>query len=311
MTTLAELYRAGLSSDQKDAWRRASIEGASDSDIMNWFDVQKKDPKAIEAGRAALEANPDRYGKADSLIHYLDPNFKGYGYNESETDGRAQWDQSNQNILRQAKAFDPNAALDASGQLQMDRSKLPAFAGGNANAKYVGNGLSDLRTNDGTGRVQDPSKVIHDANYGNFTVANNLSTAPGDSDSGFMGQLGKYAPAVISTIMSAGMGAAAGPLLGSLLSAGIGPGGIGNKLAMGEPIDWGKTALNAGIGAAGGILGGAGGIVPPEVSSVFKQISPYINLGNGIYGARKGNVGSGIVAGLTLGQLLQNGMGGG
>ena len=173
--------------------------------------------------------------------------------------------------------------------------------------KYIGNGLSDLSIDSGQNRVQDLSKIIHDPNYGNFTAANNMSVSEGDSTSGAMGQLGKYAPSVIAALMSMGMGAAAGPLIGAALSATIGPGGIGNKLAMGEPIDWGKTAMNAGISAAGGVLGGAGGIVSPDIANAFKAISPYISLGNGIYGASKGNAGAGLGAGVTLAQLLNSG----
>jgi hypothetical protein len=163
--------------------------------------------------------NPDEWGKASSLVRFLDPSFKGFGYNQSEIGGREQWDKYNEDLLRQAKAFDPNASLDSEGQLQMDRSKLPAFAGGNQNVKYIGNGLTDLRTDNASGRVQDPDKVIRDTNYGNFTAANNLSTAPGDSDSGFMGQLGKYMPTAISALMSMASGIPVASIVGGLAAA--------------------------------------------------------------------------------------------
>jgi hypothetical protein len=161
---------------------------------------------------------------------------------------------------------------------------------------YTGNGGAD---------VNDLSKVIHDPNYGDFVAKQYMGQAAGDSTSGFMGQLGKYAPAAISTIMSMGMGAAAGPLIGGLLSGTLGPGGIGNKLAMGEPVDWGKTATNMGISALGSVLPG---MLPDGAAATFKSISPYVNLGRGIYGAAKGNIGSGVGAGITLAQIL-NGAG--
>jgi hypothetical protein len=60
-----------------------------------------------------------------------------------------------------------------------------------------------------------------------------------------------------------------------------------------------------GMGALGGLAGGAGGMLPPDVAKILNDISPYISLGKGIYGVSKGNAGSGVGAAMTLGKLLQ------
>ena len=227
--------------------------------------------------------------------------------------------------LRLAQKYDPNAHVDDAGQIIFDRSLLPQATApqlqnlGRFNQGDKGGGFYDAYaalTPDGKGNytgnggadVNDLSKVIHDPNYGDVVAKQYMGQAEGDSTSGAMGQLCKYAPAAVAAIMSMGMGAAAGPLIGAAMSGAIGPGGIGDKLAMGEPIDWGKTATNAGISALGGALGsGMGNILPSGVTDAYKAISPYISIGRGIYGASKGNAGAGLGAGVTLAQLLNSG----
>jgi hypothetical protein len=312
MTTLADIlsYKGTLPKDQQNAWRESQAQGLNDSDIYNWFQAKQANPDAVAAGQAAFNADPaNQYGpgKLSLIAQYVDPNFRGIAM--SAGDNSDEGNQQATYALKQAQTIDPNAHFDQQGILQFDRSKLPSFSGGNQNAQYINKGLSNLNIDSGQNRVQDLSKVIHDPNYGNYTAASNLSTSPGDSTSGFMGQLGKYAPAAISAIMAAGMGAAAGPLIGGLMSGTLGPNGIADKLTTDQPINWGQTGMNMGIGALGGVLGGAGGLVPSGVSDAFKAISPYVNIGRGIYGATKGNIGSGVGAGMTLAQLLNSGGG--
>jgi len=173
---------------------------------------------ANSIGMAGGVNNPDydpkydlfTHGKTSDLIRYLDPSYAGVGM-PGEMATTDDWDQYNvnrQRALDQAKAIDPNASYadGPGGLLQFDRSKLPAFKGGNENIKYVNQGLTNLWDTGSAGRVKDPSKVLHDPNYGDYTAAGNLSTAPGDSDSGFMGQLGKYMPSAISALMSMASG---------------------------------------------------------------------------------------------------------
>jgi len=165
--------------------------------------------------------------------------------------------------------YDPNAHVDDRGELVYDASKLPKMSpqmqqvwdqsGGNSgNGNQFQTNFSQMYGGKGVGNAElkDPTQVIHDPIYGDYTYKGNLNQAPGDSTSGFMGQLGKYAPAVITAIMSAGMGAAAGPLLGAVMSGTLGPNGMADKLTQGQPMDWGKTALNMGTSALTGWAGG-------------------------------------------------------
>jgi hypothetical protein len=297
MPTPAEVYRQSLSSGDQNAWQESLNMGSNNNDIYNWFQAKQANPDAIASAQAAFNADPaNQYGpgKLSLLAQYIDPNFRGVGlaFGDDSEEGNAKM----KIALQQAKSIDPNAHFDNQGVLQLDRSKLPAFVGGNQNAQYINKGLSNLIIDSGQKRVQDPTKVIHDPNYGNYTAANNLSVSPGDSNSGFMGQLGKYMPYVTSAIMSAGMGAAAGPLMGAALSGTLGPGGIGNRLAMNEPINWGNVAKNVGMSAAGslipGAMGGAmqglTGSMPSYMGDLLKYLG-YAQKGYGIYNQVKGH----------------------
>jgi len=222
-------------------------------------------------------------------------NFSNSG--DTEADNRAT------DIFKLAQKYDPNAQIGDAGNILYDKSKLPQMS--DQLKHYYGNGqgffdnFANL-TNAGNGRytgnggadVNDISKIIHDPNYGDYVYKGYMGQAPGDSTSGFMGQLGKYAPSVISTIMSAGMGAAAGPLIGGLLSGTIGPGGIGNQLAMGQKVNWGNTARNFGMSALGsmlpGLMGGAVGGLPKGMGDLMKYIN-YARQGYGIYNNVRGH----------------------
>jgi hypothetical protein len=201
-------------------------------------------------------------------------------------------------ILELAKKYDPNASVGESGNIVYDKSKLPQMSDQLKSIYGTGNGFFNNFSNvqnDGTGKytgnggadVNDKSKIIHDDNYGDYVYKGYMGQAPGDSTSGFMGQMGKYMPSVVSAIMAAGMGVGAGPLMGGLLSSGLGPGGIGNKLAMGEKVDWGNVAKNAGMSVAGGLIGGGipglqgMGTMPKQLGDIMK----YINMARQGYGA--------------------------
>lgn len=137
--------------------------------------------------------------------------------------------------LLQAKKYDPNAEIRQDGDVQslfFDRSKLPKFLGGDPSQYSKMGGLQDLTTNNNFERVLDKSKVLHDPNYGDFTLPSNLRQAANDGSGGFMGQLGKYMPGVISSIMGAATGGALTPgLLNGVISATEG-GGYGGLLGM-------------------------------------------------------------------------------
>jgi len=177
-------------------------------------------------------------------------------------------------LLKLAQQYDPNAHIGTGsdgrmeGSLVFDRSKLPTSVMGNLSKFDLGGGkggniwdnyaLVDASGKaNGGAHIKDPTKIIHDPNYGDFVAKNNLDVAPGDSTSGFMGQLGKYAPYAVSAVMSAGLGAGAGPLLGAALMSAGGPGGIIPSMVDGQKPDWKKIGINAATSAAGGLLGGA------------------------------------------------------
>jgi hypothetical protein len=158
--------------------------------------------------------------------------------------------------LKQALQYDPNAKLE-NGNLVFDKSKLPAFKGGATNQYDKYGGLVDLTTNDAGDRVKNSQYVISDPNYGDYTVAGNLSQAGNDSaGSGVMGQLEKYMPYVTMALMSAGIGAGAGPALGGLISSGM---KAGESLSMGQGVNWesilGSLAGMTGIPGAGALTG--------------------------------------------------------
>lgn len=224
--------------------------GAKPQDVWNWFQTKAKDPNAIAQGQAQWEQDPNKYGTGSGLVDLIRNGNTGKAFFDLSTDEGAA-------SLKQLKAFDPNAHWDENtGQISYDPTKLPKWTGGSQYLPYLNKGMVNMATDSAAKRVQDPSKIIHDPVYGSYTPNTNLSVSEGDSNKGFMGQLGKYAPSVISAIMSAGYGAAAGPLAGALLSGTLGPNGVGQHLAMGDKMDWGKTAINMGTSALTGWAGG-------------------------------------------------------
>jgi len=199
-----------------------------------------------------------------------------------------------------AKKYDPNAKLGDAGDLQFDRSKLPQSSllgtlasydqGGGKGGNFWDQYSKAYKSGDGGYRgpggaeMLDPTKVLHDPVYGDFIHKSNLKQAPGDQSSGLFAQTEKYMPSIISAIMAAGMGVAAGPMIGGLMSSAIGPGGIGDKLSMGEKVNWGNVAKNAGMSMAGGALGGSfgdlGGALGGglgEAGGALQQIMPWLN----------------------------------
>lgn len=193
----------------------------------------------------------NRAGMTDNIL------FKGDG-----TDDNAQA------IFDLAKKYDPNAKIGQAGELLFDRSKLPQQGFMSTLAKYDqgggkgGNFWDKNRMLGADGKtvggadVLNPAMVTKGGDYGNFVDKRGMAQEQGDKQVGFMGQLEKYMPAVVSAIMAAGMGAGAGPMLGGLMSGTIGPGGVANKLSMGEDVDWKKVGTNAAMGVAGGYLPG-------------------------------------------------------
>jgi len=183
--------------------------------------------------------------------------------------------------MGQLKRFDPNATIDANGNYKFDQSKLPQFMGGHVNpdaSKYGGWVKAPIHTGD-KGHVLDKNAVYKDPIYGDVTYRQNTFDPSSDGNGGFMGQMEKYMPSIITAIMSAGMGAGAGPLVGSLLSSTLGPGGIGNKLAMHEKINWGNVAKNTGMSLAGsalGSLGSAGGNLG-QIGQTIQSTMPWLN----------------------------------
>jgi hypothetical protein len=287
MTTLADMMKsAGITDYDQRSSQDSLNQGAKPEDIVNWW-------KAKKSG-APMSAPPD-----DMSLLLQAP------ITMPDSLGDGSFDQQRYDTM-QAQQRLRAKYTDANGVFTPPKSMF----GGTEIPKglaHLNSGRSDIGGQD----INDPSKVIHDPVYGDFIDKRYLGQNPGDSTAGFMGQLGKYAPAAISAIMSMGMGAAAGPLIGAVLSGTIGPGGIAPKLAMGDKVDWGKTALNMGLGVAGGALaGGAGGnFIPPEVSSAFSKVSPYLSMGKSIYGAAKNpNAGSIGNAGLTLAQIIAKGL---
>jgi len=180
--------------------------------------------------------------------------------------------------FRQAQNYDPNASIDAGGMIQMDRSKLPKFIGPDPNASYGKQGSNDINFSNlfspiiagkgvGGAEVKDPSKIIHDPNYGDWVAKSDLNPSPGDSTSGFMGQLEKYMPMVVSSIMAAGIGAGAGPALGGLIQGGM---KAGDSLANGGGLNYQQL-----LGSLAGMTGipGAGGLINFIMQQMQKQKS--------------------------------------
>jgi hypothetical protein len=184
--------------------------------------------------------------------------------------------------VAQARKYDPNAYQDGTGKIVYDQSKLPKWNGPQGTNPQ---NFKSLWSKNDEDRVIDPKYMFRDPHYGNFTYAGNLRQAEGDKSTGFMGQLGKYMPAVISSIMAAGMGAGAGPLMGGLLSSGIGPGGVMDKLVGHQPINWGNIAKSTGMSLLGSQLPGLMGQIPGAQGAMgnLGDIMKWVNRGRTAY----------------------------
>ncbi len=198
-----------------------------------------------------------------------------------EAAGENMYNERGAKALAQAKQYDPNAHIDDEGYLIFDKSKLPKWAGPSGNDMKKAGGWASLNENNAGDRLKDNQYVVKDANYGDYTVRGNLKEASNDqAGGGIMGQAQTYMPSIVSAIMAAGMGAAAGPMLGGALSAGIGPGGIADKLTMGEDIDWKKAGINAAMSIGGGYLANvAQGMIPSELTQMLQTVKPWIDRG--------------------------------
>lgn len=294
MATLGQINAQGGKYLTPEAINRALAGGAGDAagqtHVDDWL---RANPNQSDYGLAALLGGPQ-------------------GINENDDTGATQMRQ--QQLLEMAKKYDPGAHMSEAGQAVWDQSKLPAFAGGDLK-QYGGlSNLVSLSENNAGGRVTDPSRIINDPNYGAWTMRGNVGEAGNDSFGGGIGQMGKYMPYVVSAVMSAGMGAAAGPIIGALMSGTLGPGGVGNQLVMGDKVDWGRIGTNMGIAALGGLASGAGGfgsVLPSGVSDTIGAVSPYARAGMSTYNAvrnRGQNPGADIGAGISLARLFNGGV---
>jgi hypothetical protein len=160
-------------------------------------------PSLDEAGRNGLSRFLGHNGMMDASV--VPENGEGIGQwgSQSELDA----------AMAALKQFDPNAKIEQ-GVISYDQSKLPQFQGGDLGGHDLFNaGLTSLNTNDAGSRMLNPNAVIHDKNYGDYTPTRNLSAAANDTPSGAMGQLEKYMPGVISSVMAMATGGALSPQL--------------------------------------------------------------------------------------------------
>lgn len=261
-----------------------------------------------------LRANrdPNDFGVASTLFDRNQEINRPTGVNLVGGGGLLDYNNAQQQ-LAQASKFDPNASLELVGDpgrenygpegnainnyiLHMDNSKLPKFAGADFDTKKYGP-LTPLSSNNAGDRVIDPSRVIHDENYGDYTSPRNLTQASNDAPSaGIMGQMEKYMPSVVGAAMSMASGGLVSPALVQALAA------------AGEG-DWGqvgKLAPSYAMSLLGGQVGGA--LLPAEMTEGLNVIKPWLSGANGIYqAAKKPGLGSGVGAGMTLAQILSRG----
>jgi hypothetical protein len=197
------------------------------------FMANKADALLGLAGSESTTGKSDKYGNTTAL--------RSNDFSNNEAAGVY--------ALQQAKQFDSNARLQ-NGVLLFDRSKLPQFAGGGTKQYDKYGGLANLTENNAGDRVKDPRYIIHDENYGDYTLRGNLSQASNDAPSaGIMGQMEKYMPSIIGMIMSMASGGAMSPGLIQAASGVGGGGSMGNLLAM-----IGRSIANSYVPGSGSLI---------------------------------------------------------
>jgi hypothetical protein len=184
----------------------------------------------------------------------------GYWSDEGNTGGRMedgsidQMEADRSAMLNRQKAMytDANGVFTPPKSIFGDLSKFSKNGTGNINDYF-----SQVENGRGRGGAEliDPKKVYHDPNYGTWTPRNNLKQLASDSDSGFMGQLGKYAPMAIQATMGAATMGAAGPLIGGAIMAGNQAMG---QLATGGHVDFKNMGKNAILSYLASVVPGLG-----------------------------------------------------
>ena len=267
---------AGITDYDERSSQDSLNQGARPEDIVNWWKAKKSGaPMAPAPDDMSLLLSPE-ITMPDSLG---DGSFDQQRYDTMQAQQR----------LR-AKYTDANGVFTPPKSIFGDNAKaLGQFA-------HLNSGRSDIGGQD----INDPSKVIHDPIYGDFIDKRYLGQNAGDSTSGFMGQVGKYAPQAIGAVMSMASGGLMSP---SLIQA---------AAAAGEG-DWkglGKIAPGLAMSVLGGQIGQS--FLPKELTTGFNAAKPFISGAQSLYNAvNKPSVGSAAGAGLTLADIIKRyGMGG-
>ncbi len=201
-------------------------------------------------------ADPSDYGDASMLQPWANGG-QGMGFSQN---GDPETEALKAKILAQAQRYDPKASMDPYAGLQMDKTQLPQWHGGDPAQYAKMGGLTALSTNNAGDRVMDPRYIIKDANYGDYTPTGNLKQAGNDqAGSGIMGQMQTYMPSIIGAIMSAASGGFMSPqVVDAAAAAGSG--------------DW-KGVGKMAPGLAMSMLGGqaASSFLPTGVPSIFSK----------------------------------------
>jgi len=299
MATLGQINAQGGRYMTPEAINRALAGGAGDGPgqqhVDDWL---QNNPNANDWGDASLLlGGPDK------------GNINGWTADENGNPTAAS--QYQQDILKQALQFDPNAHMVGNMYADYDASKLPQFAGGDLKALGGKDNLVSLSTDNAGGRVKDPSQIINDPHYGAYALRQNLNQSANDAaGGGISGALTKYMPSVVGGVMSMATGGLMSP---QLISA------IGNA-ADGQKTDIGKLLLNmAGSYALGQVPGLANAAGMTGLTTGMDTVMPWLNKGMSAYQlamqaeqAAKGNTGAQVGAGFTLGKLFnQYGLNGG
>jgi hypothetical protein len=160
--------------------------------------------------------------------------------------------------LYQAQKYDPNATLEQVGEgknvqyvLHMDDSKLPKFQGGTADmSRYGGWAPIDPTGENSAELARDPRFIVHDPNYGDYTVRSNLKPNPSDQQDPLWRAI----------------------QMGAFGAAGIATGGL-SGLVMGLPGAFGAAEQGNFSGILGAIMSGLGQMTGvPGAGSILNYI---------------------------------------